>query len=418
MIALVDCNAFFCSCELIFAPEYKNKPVVVLSNNDGCALARTDEAKALGIKMAQPYFEFKHFEKTHGLKTFSSNFALYINISDRVMNLLEKMSPDIAVYSVDEAFLDLKGMPNVEKFAYEVKDKILNHIGIPVGVGIGPTKVLAKAANFLAKTSKKAKGVVNLMSRKHQDVALERIEILEIWGIGRATAAKLKAMGIKTAKDLRDYSNEKLLQKIFGKTILQIKNELMGIQCFPFHKAEAAKKEIMCSRTFAKSVYDIEVLKESVATYVTDAAEKMRSQGSLCSEISVFARSNPHNELEQGSLYESERLRNPTANTLKLIKHALALTEKGYQLGHEYKKVGVKLGQFSQGTDYQVDFLSPQDTPEEHELMAVLDHINYYEGDQTIKSAACGTTDNAWRMNRNFKSPRYTTSWNELKKFN
>jgi DNA polymerase V len=416
-IGLVDCNSFYCSCERLFRPELNNKPVVVLSNNDGCAVSRTDEAKALGIKMGEPYFKFKDICQKHQVHVFSTNFSLYTNLSDRVMGTLKKLSPEVEVYSVDEAFLDLTGIRDLSKHGEMMKEILLSHVGIPVGVGIGPTKVLAKAANRLAKKSKKSKGVVNLMEKKYQDVGLERIEIEDVWGIGRANSEKMRTLGIKTAKDLRDYKNENLIQSIFTKVGLQIKHELMGINCFPFNKPYEPKKEIMCSRTFGGTVTEFETLKESIANYVTDAAEKLRAQDSLCQGISVFARTNPFNQKEQYYLYESKKLETPTSHTLKLINVAIELLKLGFKQGYEYKKAGVRLIDFYSSIEYQLDLLKAHDSIEDIKLMNVVDLVNGKEGETVLKSAACGVSDKAWKMNRNFKSPRYTTSWEQLKVF-
>ena len=228
----MDCNSFYASCERVFRPELNTRPVIVLSNNDGCAIARTNEAKALGIKMGAPYFEIKNLCKKHNVAVFSSNFALYTNMSDRVMGVLEKNCPRIQVYSVDEAFLDLTGVPNLTEFGRHLRKIVHEHIGIPTGFGIAPTKVLSKIANHIAKKSNKAGGVVNLMDPKLQDVALKRTKVEDIWGVGRRSAEKLNGMGLYTAYDFKEYANERLIQKIFTKVGLQIKHELMGINCF------------------------------------------------------------------------------------------------------------------------------------------------------------------------------------------
>lgn len=391
--------------------------MVVLSNNDGCAVSRTDEAKALGIKMGEPYFKFRELTKTHDLHVFSTNFALYTNMSDRVMKTLMKLAPEVEVYSVDEAFLDLTGIEDLTNYGRMIREKLLTNVGIPVGVGIGPTKVLAKAANRLAKKSKIAHGVVNLMEKRLQDVGLSRIEIEDVWGIGRQNSAKMRSLGIKTAKDLRDYTNEKLIQSIFTKVGLQIKHELMGINCFEFNKLYEPKKEIMCSRTFGGVITRLNDLKEVIANYVTDAAEKLRDQDSLCQEISVFARTNPFNESDQYYLYETKNLVTPTLDTFKLIKVAHELLEKGFKDGFEYKKAGVKIADFYNSYEYQLDLLSSEDSKRKIDLMKTMDKINAREGETIVKSAACGVSDEAFRMNRRMKSARFTTSWDELKIF-
>lgn len=416
--ALVDCNSFYCSCERIFRPDLWNKPVIVLSNNDGCTISRTNEAKTLGIKMGDPYFKIKSLCKKNNVEVFSSNFSLYTNISDRVMKTLIKHCPQVEVYSVDEAFCNLTGIKDLAKHGTFLKDEIYQNIGIPVGVGIGPTKVLAKIANRIAKKSLKANGVVCLMEEKFQDIALKMTPVGDIWGIGQANNQKLNQLGIKTAYDFKIYKNERLIQKIFTKVGLQIKHELMGINCFPLSMNIEAKKEIMCSRTFGGTVTDVQTLKESIANYISNASEKMRNQNSLCTEISVFARTNPFNQSEQFYLYEKAKLENPTCDTRKLIKLAFELINKSYRQGYEYKKTGVKLSNFFDSSEYQINFFSPSDSEKDIALMKILDRVNYTEGENTLKFGACGTSETPWSMNRNFKSPRYTTSWSELPIFN
>lgn len=414
IFALVDCNSFYCSCERIFRPDLNHRPVVVLSNNDGCIISRTNEAKALGIKMGEPYFKIKKLCHDHGVVVFSSNFSLYTNISLRVMTTLATLSPEIEVYSVDEAFIDLTGVNNLDAYGRHIRAIILDHLKIPTGVGIGPTKVLAKVANHLAKKSTKAEGVVCLMEKRFQGVALSRTPVEDIWGIGRASSQKLKDMGIMTAKDFRDYKNEKLIQKIFTKVGLQIKHELMGISCFPLNVDIESKKEIMCSRTFGDGVFDIEVLKQAIASYSSNAAEKLRQQGSMCQNISVFARTNPFKNTDQFFLFESRNLLNPTSDTRKVVKLAIQLLEQGFREGYEYRKAGIKLSNFVPHNEYQLDLIVPGDSKRDFDLMKTMDRINFLEGPETLKSAACGVSDKSWHMNRNFKSPRYTTSWQEL----
>ncbi len=415
VIALVDCNSFYCSCERIFKPALNNKPVVVLSNNDGCAISISPEAKKFDIKVGTPYFQFKHLCETHKIHVFSSNFSLYTDISKRVMSLLKKMAPSIDIYSVDEAFLDLTGVPNPVELCFQIKEALLRQIGIPVGIGIAPTKVMAKAANRIAKKSIKAKGVVSLLERKYQDIALKQIAVEDIWGIGRASSDKLKNIGIKTALDFRDYKNEKKIQSLLGKNGIELKHELMGITCLSFKRKMAAKAEIMCSRTFAKSTSELSVIKEALANYVTNAAEKLRRQNSVCQEISVFARTNYFQKSEQFYIHETKKLEAPTDDTFLLIKHAFELIEDKFQGRFEYKKVGISLGHFFNRNEYQLDIFSSHKS--ENKLNKLMDAINLKAGEVLIKSGACGINDVAFRMNRDFKSPRYTTSWSELPVF-
>jgi DNA polymerase V len=419
LIALVDCNSFYCSCERIFRPDLLNKPVVVLSNNDGCAISRTNEAKALGIEMGAPYFQIKKYCEQKDIHIFSTNFSLYTDISRRVMNIIINESPSAEIYSVDEAFMDVTGIKDIELFSKKLKDKIFKETKIPVSIGVGKTKALAKIANNLAKKSKKSKGIVILNEERFEDVALERTEVSKIWGIGRANSEKMNRLGIKTAKDFRDYKNTKLIQKVFTKVGLQLQEELKGEIRFSLTQDITKKKEIMCSRTFGSTVNSKEDLKQSVANYVTDVAKKIREQDSLCTKITVFARTNPHNEeLPQYYMHGENKLTNPTSNTFKLIEAALEIVDLGYKEGYAYKKAGVKISNFFGEKEYQIDLFEKQDSHEEKRLMSIMDKLNNYNGDGTIKSLACGVSNKAFEMKRNHKSPRYTTHWDELLYFN
>ncbi len=414
LIGLVDCNSFYCSCERIFRPDLKNKPVIVLSNNDGCAIARTNEAKTLGIEMGAPYFKIKNLCEKKNVAVFSTNFSLYNNISDRVMRLLKKECPEVEVYSVDEAFIDLSGIHNPEAFSRNLKDLIYKNIGIPVSIGVAPTKVLSKDANKIGKKSKKANGVVVLDSNRYIDIALERTKIEDLWGVGRANAEKMRSLGIKKAIDLKTYQNDKQIRKVFSILGLRMKKELEGIKCFPFNELIVKKKEIMCSRTFGDSVFSIIDLKRAISNYISNAAKKLRDQESKCLKVSVFARTNSFKSTPQYYMYGERILTNPTSNTLKLINIAHELIDLNFRDGFEYKKAGAKISSFMDQQEYQIDLLDEADTLANEKLMKAIDAINDREGEKTIKSLACGTDDQAWKMNRNFKSPRYTTSWGEL----
>lgn len=415
--ALIDCNSFYCSCERVFRPDLKTTPIVVLSNNDGCAISRTQEAKDLGIKMGEPFFKFKKLVDQRKLKVFSSNFALYTNLSDRVMRTIANLAPAVEVYSVDEAFADLSGVDKLYEYGQLIKDTIAQNIGIPVGVGIASTKVLAKLANHIAKKSSKANGVVDLTNLKHLDIALKRVDISDVWGIGRAGSKKMRELGIKTAYDFCHYENEGLIQKIFTKVGLQIKHELMGINCFEFGEDYQAKKRIMCSRTFGAVVTDKEALKESIASYICDASEKLRKQNSSCSELIIFARTSPFKNTKQYYMSERIRLKTPTCDSRKLIHEAFKLIDKGFLPGMEYKKAGAMLSDFNGEREMQLDLLSQGDSLKDLSLMGVLDQVNFFEGERSLFLGACGTVDNAWRMNRNYKSKRYTTCWESLPLF-
>lgn len=415
VFAMVDCNSFYCSCERLFNPSLHNKPVIVLSNNDGCAVARTPEAKALGIAMGAPYFKIKQLCEKHNVAVFSSNFSLYTNISDRVMSVLRELCVEIEVYSVDEAWLDITGITK-DYLAYGryIKETVERRVGIPVGVGIAPTKTMSKLANRIAKKSIKSQGVVDLTNSKYWDVALERVEVGDIWGIARASEAKLHMLGIKTAKDFAHYKNDHVIQKLLTKTGLQRKKELQGIRCFDLQLVADDKKVIRSSRTFGNSIYEKESLKQAIANHVTSACEKLRKQKSVCSSISIFIRTSPFKNIPQYYGYDVFRVPVPTSDTRKLISFAWYLIDRCYRGGYEYKKAGIELHDIIQKDQAQLNLFYPADTKKDETLMATLDRINNLEGPKTIKSLACGVNNESWRMLREHKSPRFTTSWNEL----
>ncbi len=416
IFALVDCNAFFCNCERLFRPELKKFPVGVLSNNDGCFVSLTRELKDLGVKMGEPYFKVKDICKKHQVKVFSSNFSLYSNISDRVMLTLAGFTPSLEVYSVDEAFLDLTGFKNLEVYARNIKDTVEQFVGIPVCVGVAPTKTLAKVANRLAKKSNKAEGVVVLLEKKWQDLALQKTDIEDVWGVGRASSLKMRSLGIKTAKDYRDYKNERQIKKIFTKVGLQRKEELMGLPRFELEVVAKPKKQIISSRTFGSPVYHLQELRESVANYMSSACEKLRKQNSNCAEIGVFMRTSPFKNTPQYKAFEFTTLLSPTSDTRKAIRYAFRVLDHMYKAGFEYKKAGVQLGKITSQQQTQLSLLSEPDSERDMKLMQCIDQINARDGSGTVRVAACGLDNKAWKMNRNHKSPRYVSGWSQLKK--
>ncbi len=364
--------------------------------------------------MGDPYFKVKDLCKRNNVAVFSSNFSLYTNMSDRVMMTLSEFTPELEVYSVDEAFLNLTGFQNLESYAREIKKMVEMKTGIPVGVGVGPTKTLAKIANHIAKKSQKAGGVVVLLDRKLQDEALRRVSVEDIWGVGRANSHKLKQMGIHTAKEFRDYKNDRHIQKVFTKIGLQIKEELMGQSRFDLELTSPKKKEIISSRTFGSSVEGVEHLRESVANYASAACEKLRKQSSVCSGVEVYIRTSPFKNTEQYYAIETAKILSATSDTRKVIRYALGVLDKLFRAGYEYKKAGIKLTQITDRTQSQMSLMDSPDSLKTDALMRCMDEINGKEGPRTLFSAACGTQNKAWAMNRNYKSPRYVSSWNEL----
>ena len=418
MFALVDCNSFFASCERVFRPDLKNTPVIVLSNNDGCVIARTEEAKLLKIPMCAPYFKIKQVCKNNNVKVFSSNFSLYSNFSDRVMKTLNTFTPRLEVYSVDEAFLDLTGMEHLgwHVLGEQIKKTVEKNIGIPVSVGIAPTKTMAKIANHIAKKHKNYDGVCELVKQEDQDFALSLMDVEDIWGVGKSYALKLKRLGISSAKEFRDYKNEKMIKKLFTKVGLQKKMELKGICCFSLNTNIIKKKEIMVSRSFGANVYSKDVLKSSIANYITSAAHKLRKQKSICTVLEVFIRTNPHDDLPQYYVLDNLKFYSGTSDTLKLIKSSHKLVDKMFKLGHGYKKAGVRLKGLYDQEERQIDFFSKKCEQDNDEIMKVIDKINLKEGKEIIKSLACGVNNIAYKMRQDYRSPCYLTAWKDIPK--
>jgi len=418
LIALIDCNSFYCSCERLFRPDIQNKPVGVLSNNDGCFVSRTNELKALGVKMGAPYFKVKDICDKNDVQVFSANFSLYTNISSRVMATLGNFSPKMEIYSVDEAFLDLSGFNNIDlrEYGKKIKKTVERNTGIPVSVGIAPTKVLAKVANHIAKKNKKTKGVVCLNSKELQDRALSQIKTNDLWGVGKQRAKRLSVYNINTAKEFRDHKNTQLIQRVLTKVGRQIQDELRGINCFELSTAVQKKKEIISSRTFGSPVYSLKALQEAIANYTSLASEKLRKQESVCSHVEVWIRTNPFKNVDQYYAAQGIKFNCHTSDTRKLIKAAFNALDKIYRPGYEYKKAAVKISHIQNRNQSQLSFFEENDTPESEELMKTMDVINERDGPNTLKVAACGVDNKAWKMKQTQKSPRFVTGWTELPK--
>jgi DNA polymerase V len=417
----VDCNAFFCSCERLFRPDLAERPVGVLSNNDGCFVSRSKELKALGVPMGAPYFQYKKVCLDNKVAVFSSNFSLYTNISDRVMKTLAEFSDEIEVYSVDEAFLNIKGFqptslfPTLEDYLWHIKKTVEQNTGIPVSIGVGPTKTLAKVANQMAKDNEYYNGVMSLLDPDIRDQALAQFEIDDIWGIGRALAPRLRVLGLKTAKDFRDYPNEKHLLKTFSIVELNRQQELKGFQKFFLESESKNKKNIMCSRSFGGSVKDLRELQASVAHHVSSATEKLRRQNTLCRTVRVFIRTNRFKNTEQYYGSDEFVLNMATSDTRKIMEAALKILEKIYIHGFEYKKAGVLLGGIVTSKT-QLSLFEKMDSTKSENLMKSIDFINTKSGGETIKFAMTSTPQKTWRMAQNLKSQRYVSGWSELPK--
>ncbi len=422
MIAIIDCNNFYCSCERLFRPTLSNKPVVVLSNNDGCIISRSNEAKKLGVGMAGPYFMAKPLIEKYNVAVFSSNYNLYGDLSWRVMETLRVLlgNDKVEVYSVDEAFLDLDifSENELQAVAKKIKDTVEQWTGIKVSIGVAPTKVLAKVANRLSKKKpEKYKGVMVLHNEEEIISALRQTQIEDVWGVGRQYAEKLKQhFCIYDALQLSQMSEE------FGKVHLggvvgsRLLRELKGIPSKDMEEELVSKKMIATTRMFGNPVGDIASIKEAVATYISRAAEKLRRQHSAAKIISVFvvAKGENHNVDYRGATHgDSVTLPIATSFTNELIKPAVAIVDKLFKKGTHYKKAGVMLSGIVPDNSIQANLFLSEVKNGERKLMDMIDNINFSQRDDVLKFAASGTNRN-WKMQQNFISPRYTTRWEEL----
>jgi DNA polymerase V len=414
-IALIDVNNFYVSCERVFNPKLIGKPVVVLSNNDGCAVARSNEAKALGVSMGAPWFKLKDLAKQHGIIGLSSNYALYADMSNRVMSILRDYSPDQEVYSIDESFLDLTGFQSRDliKYGQHMRKRILRWTGLPVCVGIGSTKTLAKLANHCAKKQPVFNSVCNLNNRSNSelDLLLSQIDVGEIWGIGRKLAPKLQALGFNTVLDLKNANPERLRQQfsvVMEKTI----RELNGTVCIELEDIAPPKQQIMSSRSFGQSVQDYNSLAESITLYVSTAAVKLRKQQSLAGSIYVYIATSPF-KLDDKQYSNGIRipLPSPTDDTRQLVNIALWALKQIYRPNYSYDKAGIVLSELVTRQHLQNDLFAR--LPSSDALMTVMDVINRKMGKESIKLASEGFV-RPWRMKQGNKSPSYTTKWGDL----
>lgn len=415
MLALVDCNNFYASCEKLFDPSLNGKPVVVLSNNDGCAVARSAEAKALGVPMGAPWFKLKDLAKQHGIIAKSSNYSLYANISNRVVEVLRGFSPNIEVYSIDESFLDLSGFSHLDLTEYGqlIRHRVRMWVGTPVGVGIAPTKTLAKLANHYAKKRIEFDGVCNLPSLTvdQQKKLFSETLIEEVWGVGRRINDRLNALGISTVLELRD-ADIQLIRRSFGVVLERTVRELRGTPCLELEESPPDKKQIICSRSFGQPVTALENMNEALASYIGRAAEKLRAQGGAASTLSIWLETNPFKPIPQYSRSVTIPLPQPSDDTLQLTRVGLWAMKRLFKEGFEYKKCGCMLGEI-QPKDLQQGSLFEASATVSTKAIAALDAINAKFGRGTIKSAAEGT-QKVWRMRRDMISPSYTTNWLEL----
>jgi len=424
MQAIVDCNSFYCSCERLFQPQLRHRPVIVLSNNDGCIVSRTDEAKQLGISMAVPYFQAKELIEKNGVTTFSSNYHLYGDLSWRVMETMRQLLPPghVEVYSVDEAFVDLSHLPTEEihSFCLELKNKIEQWTGISVSIGAAPNKVLSKIANRLAKKNKlKTNCIVVLDTTKKIQAALQQTPVEDIWGVGFSYSEKLKVYGINTAYTLsiKDLSwGKRFLGGVVGMRLIR---ELKGFKSHAMQAPRTEKKMIATTRMFGRNVTDWQEIEEALATYTTRAAEKLRRQHSAATGIAVFLLKKAPIQLD-AAYYSRGRqvsgytqLDNPTQSTPDLIKAVVAIGKTLYENGEVYKKAGVILSGFVPDSALQTNlFVAPIDTKKK-KLMHVIDNMNAAYRNDVLKFGTSGTQKN-WKMRSEKRSKRFTTRWDEL----
>ena len=417
MFALADCNNFFASCERVFRPDLQGKPVIVLSNNDGCAIARSNEAKALGIKMGDPYFKIKNLVEKHGVAVFSGNMSLYGNMSQRVRWVLEEYAPAVEVYSIDEAFLDLRGISNVDfdKYAKDISASCWKMTSIPVSVGIAPTKTLAKIASKLCKQYPKLRGGCYMHRPQDIEKVLRKFPIEDVWGIGRKSSAKLQARYIKTAYDFTQLP-EAAVQKMMGITGVRTWKELQGIPCIEFEDGFEAKQSICVSRSFSTEIYDLKELQEQIANFASTMAEKLRKQHSVTSEIAVFAYTNRFKEnLPQTHASSLVSFNTPTAEQRTIISSAVQATRDLFRNGYGYKKAGViATGIMDQNEMVYSVFEDTDAIEKEHRITSALDAINRVYGDGTVRLAVqgCGRI----KTTSANQSPHYTTLWSDIPK--
>lgn len=414
--ALIDCNNFYASCERVFDPTLINRPVVILSNNDGCVIARSEEAKQLGVPMGIPEFKLRPFVKKYGIAVKSSNYALYGDMSNRVMETLKTITPELEVYSIDEAFAEIHASPaaELEITGRKIREKILQWTGLPVSVGIAATKTLAKAANEAAKKDKSFRGVFAVTTDLQREKLLRNIEVGDVWGIGRNYSVLLNGFGIKKAWDLCRQTDSWIKNNI-RITGLRTVWELRGIPCLQIDDVAEPRKGILSSRSFGNVVYDPDHLKEAVAAFTARAAEKLRAQYSMASAVSVILVTGKYDNPERPYKHGMEvSLEIPTFSTPVLIKAAVQCVNELFTPGRKYKKAWVMLSGIIPVNKVQGNlFASMDDLKKDQELMESMDEINTKFGRNSLILASAGT-DRPWQMKQQYLSKRYTTNWKEI----
>ncbi len=413
-IALIDCNSFYVSCERLFNPKIRKKPVVVLSNNDGCIISRSNEAKALGIKMGEPYFKEKDIIVKNDVQVFSSNYSLYGDISRRVMRTLRRFNSDIEIYSIDEAFLDLSNFPDeeVENVGKEIRNIVLKWTGIPTSIGIAKTKTLSKVANHIAK--KKQSGVVSLIGISDIDPILEKVDINDVWGIGKQLTKFYHQNGIYNAKQLKNKSNtwiKKSSNVLSSRTAM----ELRGISCINLETTSSKRKSCVVSRSFGKKIENFQELKEAIANYSLNASEKIRSESLIAKSITIFVRTSPFQN-RYGFYSNSKTIDFPIAtnNSIEIVKAAVSGLESIFKNGYRYQKAGVMLAHLSDSNNGKNLFSSKKDEKIKI-LMKSIDNTNYRYGRSTLSLASAGV-HKRWNMKKEYSSKIDTADFYSLPK--
>ena len=411
VIALVDCNNFYVSCERVFDPTLLGRPVIVLSNNDGCVVARSNEAKALGIGMGVPAFEIRPVIERHRVQTLSSNYTLYADMSDRVMETLGTMVPQLEVYSIDEAFLDLAGLPcTLTEFGRTILSTVHRWTGIPVTVGVGRTKTLAKIANRLAKHSAKANGVLDLTDSPYLDKALAETPVEKVWTVGIKTTIRLKRAGIATALHLRD-ADTHWVQRIFGVVGVRTVYELRGIPCYPLEHNPPLRQSVAVSRMFGRPVETLDEMRQAIASYAARAGEKLREQGLAAGLLTVYVTTSRFIEDRYFNGHTAS-LAIPTNDTVELIRQACFCMDRLYRKGYAFKKCGIVLSGLVPEARLQMGLFDQEDRRKARRLMHAVDAVNH-RYNKTLHWAAEGL-EQPWKVLFKRRSPRYTTDWNQL----
>jgi len=413
MIALADCNNFYASCERVFNPELKDKPIVVLSNNDGCIIARSNEAKILGIKMGEPVFKVRDIIDNNNVYVFSTNFALYGDMSSRVMSLLSDMSPEIEIYSIDEAFINFTGVKDSVQLASKMKSIIAKSTGIPISIGIAKTKTLVKVANYIAK-KQTANGVYALTEQPQIENALKELPVSKLWGVGSRHLQMLNSYGINTAYDFIQLNEEWVLEKmtIMG---LRMQRELKGDPCFGIDAYPSRKKNIRTSRSFGVKVKSLQTIQESIIAHAARCAEKLRIENSCARYVSVILRTNPFSKSQDYYCgYKSINLDIPTNDSMEIISAAKILLGSIYKKGLIYTKSGVIVGDNVPADQVQLNiFYSEQGKEKRKNLYKSVDFINQTMGRDKIQLLGQGI-EKKWKLKRENLSPCYTTRWTDL----